>query len=226
LTDPETIGGNRDESNILTRRILILTESRQVGGKLSLPAVRQKIMQAYAGAERTRGRHVLSLCNDLARYYRTLCIEYKAKADDPAKDWCTRNMKLRHSRKFWYFASILCIIAIADRNPQGDAAYIQGLLEAFEKPPFLRLFHAVDAQHHGLVGRVLEPFAWFLDFMSDPARRTALENVGHKDRHRMGLDNPFHAVKLNSDRLHQEMLTLLDSLPAHQRRRILSWFLL
>jgi hypothetical protein len=33
-------------------------------------------------------------------------------------------------------------------------------------------------------------------------------------------------VKFNSDRLHQEMLLLIDSLPAHQRHRILSWFLL
>ncbi|MCI0460575.1 MAG: DUF294 nucleotidyltransferase-like domain-containing protein [Gemmataceae bacterium] len=226
LTAPESIGGSADDSGALTRRLLILTESRQAGGNLSVAEVRKQIMTAYAGAERTRGRHVLSLCNDLARYYRTLCIEYKAKADDPAKDWCTRNMKLRHSRKFWYFSAILSIVAIADRNPQGDEAYIEELLQAFEKPPFLRLFHAVEPQHRGLVGRILEPFAWFLDFMSEPTHRTALEKVEHKDRHRMALDNPFHAVRLNSHRLHQEMISLIDSLASHQRHRILDWFLL
>lgn len=101
LTDPESIGGEKDGSSALTKRILILTEGKQAGGQLPLNEVRQAVMKAYAGAERSRGRHVLSLCNDVARYYRTLCIEYKAKADDPDKDWCTRNMKLRHSRKFW-----------------------------------------------------------------------------------------------------------------------------
>jgi hypothetical protein len=33
-------------------------------------------------------------------------------------------------------------------------------------------------------------------------------------------------VKFNSDRLHQEMLSLIEGLPAHQRHRFLSWFLL
>jgi hypothetical protein len=106
LTEPESIGGEKDGSSPLTKRILILTEGKQAGGKLPLNDVRQAVMKAYAGADRSRGRHVLSLCNDIARYYRTLCIEYKAKVDDPDKDWCTRNVKLRHSRKFWYFSCL------------------------------------------------------------------------------------------------------------------------
>jgi hypothetical protein len=76
LTDPESIGGEKDGSSALTKRILMLTEGKQAGGKLPLSEVRQAVMKAYAGAERSRGRHVLSLCNDIARYYRTLCIEY------------------------------------------------------------------------------------------------------------------------------------------------------
>src|SRR5207249_1697249 len=83
LIDPESIGGEKDGSSALTKRILMLTEGKQAGGTLPLNEVRQAVMKAYAGADRSRGRHVLSLCNDIARYYRTLCIEYKAKADDP-----------------------------------------------------------------------------------------------------------------------------------------------
>lgn len=226
LTDPETIGGDKDCSSVLTKRILILTEGKQAGGKLPLNAVREKTMKAFAGAERTRGRHVLSLCNDIARYYRTLCIEYKAKADDPAKDWCTRNMKLRHSRKFWYFSCLMTIVALADSNPQGDDPFIKGLLEAFDKSPVQRLFNAVSADHRGMVGRATESFCWFLDFMASKQHREKLATVQHGKRYDMILDNPFHAIKLNSDRLHQELLTLLDSLPTHQRHRIISWFLL
>jgi hypothetical protein len=226
LTDPETIGGGKDDSSALTKRILILTEGKQAGGKLSLTEVRRAVLQAYAGQERTRGRHVLSLCNDLARYYRTLCIEYKAKADDPDKDWCTRNMKLRHSRKFWYLSCMLAVIALAESNPQGDEPYIEGLLEAFDQSPVQRLIEAVGEQHRGTVGRLTESFTWFLDFMASQEHRAKLEEIPHKDRYEMRLDNPFHAVKLNSDRLHQEMLLLIDSLPAHQRHRLLSWFLL
>jgi hypothetical protein len=226
LLDPETIGGDKDCSSVLTKRILILTEGKQAGGNLPLNTVREKIMKAYAGAERTRGRHVLSLCNDIARYYRTLCIEYKAKADDPAKDWCTRNMKLRHSRKFWYFSCLMTIVALADSNPQGDTPFITGLLEAFDKSPVQRLFKAVGKDHRGMVGRATESFSWFLDFMASKQHREKLEKVPHDNRYEMILDNPFHAVKLNSDRLHQELLTLIDSLPTHQRHRIMTWFLL
>lgn len=113
LTDPDTIGGNKDDSSALTQRILILLESTQVGGKYPIREVRKKILEAYAGSERTRGRHVLSLCNDLARYFRTLCIEYKAKVDVQSKDWCTRNLKLRHTRKIWYFSCMLSIVSLA-----------------------------------------------------------------------------------------------------------------
>jgi len=226
LTDPESIGGEKDGSSALTKRILILTEGKQAGGKLPLNEVRQAVMKAYAAAERSRGRHVLSLCNDIARYYRTLCIEYKAKADDPDKDWCTRNMKLRHSRKFWYFSCLMTIVALADTNPQGDDPYITGLLEAFDKSPVQRLFNAVREEHRGMAGRITEPFAWFLEFMGTPAHREKLAEVAHDKRYAMELENPFPAVKFNSDRLHQEILTLLESLPAHQRHRILSWFLL
>lgn len=226
LTDRESIGGEKDGSSALTKRILILTEGKQAGGKLPLNEVRRAVMKAYSGAERSRGRHVLSLCNDIARYYRTLCIEYKAKVDDPDKDWCTRNMKLRHSRKFWYFSCLMTIVAVADSNPQGDELYIKELLKYFDRSPVQRLFNAVREEHRGMAGRITEPFAWFLDFMAVEKNRERLTQVPHAKRYEIELDNPFPALKFNSDRLHQEMMLLIDSLPAHQRHRILSWFLL
>jgi predicted nucleotidyltransferase len=226
LTDPESIGGEKDGSSALTKRILILTEGKQAGGTLALIEVREAVMKAYAGADRSRGRHVLSLCNDIARYYRTLCIEYKAKVDDPDKDWCTRNVKLRHSRKFWYFSCLMTFVAVADSNPQGDDQYIRGLLDYFDKCPVQRLFNAVREEHRGMAGRITEPFAWFLEFMATQAHRERLKQIAHEKRYETTLANPFPAVKFNSDHLHHQMLSLIDSLPAHQRHRILDWFLL
>jgi hypothetical protein len=90
-----------------------------VSGSLEIEAIRRRILEAYA-EERTSGRHVLSFCNDIARYYNTLCIEYKAKIDEEGKDWCTRNMKLRHSRKLWYFSNILSIVNVSEAHPLGE----------------------------------------------------------------------------------------------------------
>ncbi len=230
LANPAKIGctekGNEDNSSTLTRRILILTEGKQAGGKLPIRLIRQRILEAYSGEDRSRGRHVLSLCNDLARYYRTLCIEYKSKVDGKEERWALRNMKLRYSRKFWFFSCVLAITHLAESNPHGDAAYIEGLLEAFDQPPYQRLLGSVDERLRGMVGRIIEPFTWFLDFMSDPMRRKALEQVTWANRYDMKLENPFHAIKFNSDRLQEEMLSLMDSLPPGQRHQILRWFLL
>jgi hypothetical protein len=226
LASAALIGSKDDRSDQLTRRILTLTEGKQAGGNFPIEKIRRAIMEAYSGEDRSRGRHVLSLCNDLARYYRTVCIEYKSKVEGREEKWGIRNMKLRHNRKFWFFSCILTVVHLAETNPEGNEPYIQGLLEAFERPPFERLFDAVGERLEGLAGRVVEPFAWFIEFTSDKGRRTALEGVRWDNRYEMKLDNPFHAAKFNSDRMHQEMLSLIDSLPQDQAHRIFSWFLL
>ena len=135
-------------------------------------------------------------------------------------------MKLRHSRKFWYFFCTVVIVALADSNPQGDETYRTRLLEAFGKSLVRRLFDALPANLHGSAGRIVESFAWFLEFMADPARRERLRATTHEGRYAPELDNPFPATKFNSDLLHQGTVLPIDDLPASQRDRILSRFLL
>lgn len=136
LADLETIGGDHDETNALTRRVLVLTESAEVAGELGLATIRRGVLDAYAKHETTSGRHVLSLSNDVARYYRTLCIDYKAKIDTRDKAWCPRNAKLRHSRKFWYFSTMTAVVAAAIRTDRG--APLESLLTYFAMPPVQR----------------------------------------------------------------------------------------
>lgn len=226
LTKSEIIGSEQDNSSTMTKRILILSEGIQVGGKLPIEDVRKGILNAYGRKERTSGRHVLSLCNDLARYYRTLCIEYKAKVDNEDKDWCTRNIKLRHSRKFWYFSSILAIVTIANYHPSGEEKYIKGLLNAFVKPPILRFFDSIPIGKEVLASKILESFSWFLEFMAIQKHRKELAKIKHSKRYEAIIENPFPTMKLNSDIIHHEMLNIIDSLDNHIRHKIFDWFLL
>lgn len=228
LVDPETIGGDKDDSQSLTKRVLVLTESQSAGGELLLEDVRNRILKGYSGAERTRGRHVLSFCNDIARYYRTLCVEYKAKVDNQNKDWSTRNLKLRHSRKLWYFATILSIAAVAVRHPQGsEAGYVKELLNAFGVPPYIRLLRAVPEIDTKIQAeRILNCSAFFMAYMQGADRREALAKIDHKNRYRMALDNPFPTLKLNSEVMHESMSRLIENLPGATRQRIFDWFLL
>ncbi|MCC6557875.1 MAG: hypothetical protein IT372_33430 [Polyangiaceae bacterium] len=226
LVRSESIGGDDDASPALTKRILILSEGAQAGGALPIGAVRSALLAAYADAERTSGRHVLSLCNDFARYYRTLCIEYKSKIDNEDKDWCTRNMKLRHSRKLWYFATMLAIAAIAGSTTHADRAYRDAILGALSVAPCARLASALPAPRRDALRQLLESYAWFLEFMGHAENRQALASVPHEDRYAARVDNPFPAMKHNSDLIHREMIGILETLDRPMRHRVLDWFLL
>jgi hypothetical protein len=176
--------------------------------------------------DRTRGRHVLSLVNDIARYFRTLCVEYKGGVDAGGKDWCIRNMKLRYSRKLWYFANLVAIVSIAERHPRGERAYEERLLEIFSRPPYMRLFEDSQTDHLVDIGRILESFSVFLEFMSSRERREALAGVAHDCRYSVDAGNPFPALKYNSDLMHTYMVDMLNGMSVSARRRVIDWFLL
>jgi len=226
LTHVESIGGDRDDSASLTKRTLILTEGAAAGGEYLLENVRRRVLDAYQKAERTRGRHVLSLCNDVARYYRTLCIEYKAKIDSEDKDWCTRNLKLRHSRKLWYFATMVALANAAQYVAETNDEHMKAMLDVLGQPPYLRLASALGRQASYAGRTVLESYAWFLEFMAVPDNREALAKVTHAQRYSVSPENPFPAMKVNSDLMHREMIGVLDSVDRALRDRILDWFLL
>jgi hypothetical protein len=227
LTSAECIGGERDSSGSLTKRILILTEAIQIYGTLSIFEVRKKLLEAYTSSPRTSGPHVLALCNDVARYFRTLCVEYKAKIDDENKDWGTRNLKLRHSRKLWYFSLIIGVSALVQQFPGGRLNYKEAVLDALGYPPILRLLRSLPSDEHSArVGGILDHYAWFLLFMESNENRLRLANVAHEHRFDLSSNNPFPHLKLNSDLMHDAMIKLIDSLPSTVREKVFAWFLL
>jgi hypothetical protein len=225
LLEPENIGGEADTSAALTKRMLLLTESRQLAGKLELRDVRQKVLAAYE-KERTSGRHVLSFFNDVARYYRTLCIEYKAKVEAHGKDWCTRNLKLRHSRKFWYFATLISVVVLAERHPRGSESFIQALLDQLELTPVERLVGAVGQEQPIEVGRALEKYAYFLEFMAKADNRKAIAKISHDKRYAISSDNHFPTMKFNSDLMHRHIIDIIKGLSRSNMQRVFDWFIL
>jgi len=225
LTDPERIGGDQDGRTGLTQRILVLTEASQAGGGMPIATVRRDILSAYAH-ERTAGRHPLAYCNDLARYYRTVCIDYKGRVDTTAKDWCTRNVKLRHPRKVWYFSSLVSVVSISRNIRPDHPAFVDELLGSLALPPILRLFQALNPSAKIAAGRLLDQYAWYLEFMADQSRRDQLASISHEMRYEPTINNPFPSLQWNSKVLHAEMIAVLENLGAEVRSRILDWFLL
>ncbi|MES0490842.1 MAG: hypothetical protein ABUK01_12675 [Leptospirales bacterium] len=223
LIDPETIGGQKDNSNTLTRRLLLITEGVQVGGNLDLNLIKTEILKSYADQERTSGRNVLSLMNDIARYYRTLLIEFKAKIDVEDKAWGIRNAKLRHNRKFWYFSCILAFVMNDSKN-ESIENQIDFLIKSFNTPAYLRYSQILN-KFPVEYGELLASYFWFIEFIGLKDKRALLGKVRFQNRNNMDQID-YQAVKLNSGRLHNEMISIILSLPEKYKKKLLDWFLL
>jgi hypothetical protein len=159
------IGGRFDTNETLTYRALLLTEGACLSGDGS--AIKQAVFRAYADAQISRGRFLASLGNDLHRYYRTLCMDYRHKVEELDKSWAIRVLKLRHSRKLWHLANLALqcwtVDAIAD-DAERDAA----LAGRIDWPSLLRLVAALE--HFGAPELARAPFLCFDRFLAALAR--------------------------------------------------------
>jgi predicted nucleotidyltransferase len=118
------IGGEDDTNSNTTRRILLLLESLAVGDPAAHTRVRQQILNRYLRDDRGllygsgRFRVPRFLLNDLARYWRTITVDFVYKQRSGAgKKWALRNAKLRISRKLVFTSGLLrCFFCHLDQN--------------------------------------------------------------------------------------------------------------
>lgn len=227
LADPDRIGGDKDDRIALTRRTLVLTESANAGGALSLREVRRQILEAYSPIEDYY--HPLPLCNDVVRYYRQLCIDYNQKHKTADREWAEKNVKLRHSRKFWYFTTGLAIVAaVLSSRREGDAPRWRmvdahdRLLDVLERPTYERLSLLLD-NDAALRRELLAKYAAYLRWMSSRETRQSLLAVPREQR---AGDPVFATLRENSERLHDLMMRYVKEVNDDVQSKFLDWFLL
>jgi len=178
------IGGGDDSNTNLTRRILMLLESRPVtlpGADSSQDvwdAVVRSILERYfeedthfsPSSPRKVPRFLL---NDLTRYWRTIGVDYAAKyLEQDGKKWAIRNAKLRLSRKLLFAAGMAFCFACQLQPParaKGAQDYLFSELEQVgrdDTAPFI----AAAVKFAGTPP--LEFLAAFVDtFVSDTQKR-------------------------------------------------------
>jgi hypothetical protein len=175
-----TIGLQEDSNRVLTRRMLVLLESAPLLGPDVHRRVLARLLDAYLGGERRDRRPPRFLLNDVIRYWRTVAVDFeaKARAGDDGK-WALRHAKLRTSRTMLFAGGLLPLLE-CHHVTADDAPAL--LLEQLLQPPTDRIaaaFLQYDAVDAGV--RTLGAYDRFLDLLDDPERRAVLEGLSRAD---------------------------------------------
>ena len=201
------IGGRLDTNETLTYRALLLTEGAWLaGGGRSMKAA---VFRAYADAQISRGRFLASLGNDLHRYYRTLCMDYRHKVEELDKSWAIRVLKLRHSRKLWHLANLALQCWAVDAIDD-DGSRDVALASRIGWPSLLRLFGALE--HFGAPELARAPFLCFDRFLAalaDPEVRGELVGLAYEHRAESAVYQSLHANAAELDAAAAEIVALL-----------------
>jgi len=198
------IGGNKDKTQHLTWRVLMLTESRCLYNETLYYQILSSIFDHYTRTSKEKGGYPRALINELIRYYRTVAVDYLYKAEEINKPWALRNLKLRHSRKFWFFSTIALLL---DRFEKPEKMVYESLLEEIRSPPVEKLAALLLGK-----GRkdIITPFVLynkFLENINNPMIREQLNEIDYDARYE---DNIFSELKENSDVFHEELIKIFN----------------
>lgn len=220
------IGGEADTNQTLTYRMLTLAEGRTLTDDAHAKVV-SALAQTYGGTH-TAGHRLLSLATEVARYWRTLRIDYKFKVDETKKPWALRSIKLRSFRRFWYFSSALHFIASGPRvNQPGRLAppAVEQFMKTMGGNPAIRFIDAAAllGVEEELVRRILRTYDQIHQRASDPSVRQTLDEVVAE---KMEESPVIVEIREMTRDLHRSMAELVLKLPEKHLQELLEMFLL
>ena len=206
----ERVGLDVDTNTNLTRRLLLLLESREVSGDAHEECW-ERVLGRYLDYGVKDYRPPRFLLNDLVRYWRTICVDFEGKqaqagGDDPK--WVSRNAKLRTSRKLLFAGGLvpllLCHLLRADEMRRFLAAW----LGATPSDRLAAAFLQFDAVEEG--ARTFAAYDRWLGIMSDAGARAELAGLTAGTRHESAL---WQDIRTIGREFQQGLLALLFETP-------------
>lgn len=187
------IGGEDDTNRNLTQRILLLLESAAVGNPEAHGRVVRNVLRRYIAEDwgltntRDRPRVPRFLQNDIARYWRTVAVDFAYKRRDrQSKGWALRTVKLRLSRKMTYAAGLLACFSceledVLDAAPSdaASAMAVEHLHRRLSLPPLDIIATSVlgipELLDHARV--LFGAYDQFLALLNDDEKRERLKGL-------------------------------------------------
>jgi hypothetical protein len=206
----EQVGLDADTNTNLTRRLLLLLESREVAGDAHEESW-NRVLGRYLDYGVKDYRPPRFLLNDLVRYWRTICVDFEGKlaqagGEDPK--WVSRNAKLRTSRKLLFAGGLvpllLCHLLRADEMPR----FLTAWLSATPADRLAAAFLQFDAVEEG--ARTLAAYDRWLRIMSDAEARAELTRLSAATRDGSAL---WQDVRTIGREFQQGLLALLFETP-------------
>ena len=201
------IGLDADTNTNLTRRMLLLLESRPVTGLDAYSRCFGSVLDAYLGHGVRDYRPPRFLLNDLIRYWRTICVDFEGKRRDSHGDdpkYASRNAKLRTSRKMLFAGGLLPVLLCHTRTGAEMPSFLTRWLAA---PPTDRLAAAFVTQGAVAEGvRALAAYDRWIGLLADPSARAELASLRESTRESSPL---FASIREIGDELQRGLLALL-----------------
>lgn len=145
----ENIGLESDTNANMTRRILLLSESKPVTSgethKTAIKNILERYCADYLPPNRKKSRPAKVpryLLNDLVRYWRTMAVDFGTKRWR-GNDSNLRLAKLRITRKI-LFAGPLATVLLTDREDRTNDRLIKYLTESLAAPPLAQIAKHVE----------------------------------------------------------------------------------
>jgi hypothetical protein len=201
------IGLDADTNANLTRRMLLLLESRGVVGRDAHRRGVERVLHAYLGYGVREHRPPRFLLNDLVRYWRTMCVDFEGKRRGARGDdtkYASRNAKLRTSRKVLFASGLLPVLLCHMKESREMPAFLGRQLAC---PPTDRLaaaFIQQDAVPEGV--RALGAYDRWIGLSQHPEVRAELATLGEFNRDESEL---FAQIREIGDELQRGLLALL-----------------
>lgn len=178
------IGGNNETNHLLTQRISLLVEGQGISTHSFFKNARRQILLKYLKELQPVGRRPIFLVNDLARYYRTVCVDYEYKKNEVRKPWAIRLIKLRHSRKLFYFSALFPVLesmAMSKESLQNTRWIQQQFLDYTPLERIVLLLKKYGKAQHW---EMLIQYNSFLELLASKERRAALDTISFPHRKR------------------------------------------